>query len=79
MAAADRDALLALYRSTDGPNWSSKDNWGTDAALSDWKYVTVKGEGRVVRLWLDENNLRGMYGLPCRYRLFLSCGVFGLF
>ena len=78
MASADRDALLALYRSTDGPNWKYKGNWGTDAALSDWYGVYVNDEGRVVGLWLNGNNLRGIYGLSCGHRVLLSCGVVGL-
>ena len=77
MASADRDALLALYRSTDGPNWNGKRNWETDAAVSDWYGVRVNDEGRVVRLSLDGNNLRGIYGLPCGHRVFLSCDVLG--
>ena len=78
MASADRDALLALYRSTDGPNWKRKDNWGTDAALSKWSGVTVNDEGRMVKLFLWNNNLRGIYGLPCGHRVSLFCGVFGI-
>ena len=62
MASADRDALLALYRSTDGPSWRRMDNWGTDAALSDCYGVEVNDEGRVVGLNLGWNiNLRGIF------------------
>ncbi|CAM9975761.1 unnamed protein product, partial [Scytosiphon promiscuus] len=34
--SADRAALLALFRSTCGPAWWGKQNWGTDAELSRW-------------------------------------------
>lgn len=61
MAQTDREALLALYLSTDGPNWSDKTNWGTDADLSDWHGVRVNDEGRVVGLRLSFNNLRGIF------------------
>lgn len=54
----DRGALLALFGSTGGANWSEKDNWGTDADLSQWHGVLVN-EGRVVKLDLESNNLRG--------------------
>lgn len=57
----ERDALLALYRSTDGDNWRRKTNWGTDAPLSDWYGVKVNAEGRVVRLDLSFNNLKGIF------------------
>ena len=61
MASTDRDALLALYRWTDGPNWRNSANWCTDADLSDWHGVEVNRGGRVVKLFLEQNNLRGVY------------------
>lgn len=30
-----RAALVALYETTDGPNWINNDNWLTDAPLSE--------------------------------------------
>eukprot|EP00752_Nemacystus_decipiens_P005495 g4975.t1 len=59
MASTDRDALLALYTATDGPNWKENRNWNTYADLSEWDGVSVNGEGRVVAISLDFNNLRG--------------------
>ena len=56
---SDRDALMALYRSTGGPGWSRRDNWGTNAPLQDWWGVIVDGGGRVVALDLEDNNLTG--------------------
>lgn len=56
----DRDALVALFRSAGGANWKERDNWDTDSALSTWFGVNVNGEGRVVRLSLLSNNLRGI-------------------
>ena len=32
----EREALLALYNSTDGANWTDNTNWGTGADLSTW-------------------------------------------
>ncbi len=63
MASNDRDALLALYRSTNGASWSNKDGWDTDAALSQWHGVEANVHGRVVKLTLGRNNLEGI--LPC--------------
>eukprot|EP00752_Nemacystus_decipiens_P012508 g11078.t2 len=57
--SADRDALEALYRSTDGPEWAHKNNWNTDADLSTWDGVKLNDKGRVVELSLDQNNLQG--------------------
>lgn len=59
MASTDRDTLVALFRSTDGANWTLNSGWDTDADLSQWYGVKVNDEGRVVRLSLGGNNLRG--------------------
>ncbi len=55
----DRAALVALYESTDGPNWNVNDNWLTDAPIGEWSGVLVNDEGRVTRLSLYENGLSG--------------------
>lgn len=46
----DRAALVAFYNATDGPNWTTDDNWLTDAPLGDWYGVETDPSGRVVRL-----------------------------
>ncbi len=58
--ASDRDILIALYETTDGPNWLNSDNWLTDAPLGEWYGVDTDASGRVVRLdlagmWDSEN------------------------
>lgn len=58
-SAADREVLLALYRSTGGADWKNKRKWNTNAPLSKWNGVTVNDQGRVVELDLHDNNLRG--------------------
>ena len=56
----DRAVLVALYRATDGPNWSNNENWLTDAPLRDWHGVqTDAASGRVLSLRLWSNNLNG--------------------
>ncbi|CAM9986747.1 unnamed protein product, partial [Ectocarpus fasciculatus] len=59
MASTDRAALLALFRSTRGSGWKNNKNWNTDAPLSEWYGVYVNGEGLVVKLRLNDNNLQG--------------------
>ncbi|WP_420632775.1 Ig-like domain-containing protein [Candidatus Palauibacter sp.] len=54
-----RGALIALYESTDGPNWKRNDNWLSDAPLADWFGVSTDAEGRVTQLSLVDNGLRG--------------------
>lgn len=60
MASTDRDALVALFRSTGGSSWKKKDNWNTGAELLRWHGVKVNNQGRVVGITLYSNNLRGM-------------------
>lgn len=60
MALADRAALSALFRSTNGTRWKYNCNWNTDAELSQWHGVMVnEADGRVVGLDLRDNNLQG--------------------
>ena len=59
VANPDRAALVALYNATDGPNWVNNDNWLTDAPLHEWFGVHTDDSGRVVRLYLNENELSG--------------------
>lgn len=61
MASTDRDALVALLLATRGQDgWERKDNWDTDAELAEWYGVCLNQDGRVVKLDLNHNNLRGM-------------------
>ena len=56
--SSDREALVALYHATDGPNWTYSTNWLSDKPLGDWHGVTVAG-GRVTELALGQNQLTG--------------------
>ena len=49
----DRAALVALYGATNGPNWTSNENWLTDAPLGEWYGVDTDASGRVVKLELN--------------------------
>ena len=55
----DKEALIALYNSTNGAQWSDNTKWLTDAPVGEWYGVTVEG-GRVVKLELENNNLQGV-------------------
>ena len=44
----DRNALIALYRATDGDNWNNKENWLSNRPLDDWYGVTTSSAGRVL-------------------------------
>lgn len=58
-AATDRDALIALYQSAEGDNWTNNDNWLSDAPIGTWHGVTTDENGRVIELYLWQNNLNG--------------------
>lgn len=54
----DSIALAALYRHTNGNNWTNNDNWLT-GNLDTWHGVTML-DGRVQSVKLDGNNLDGI-------------------
>ena len=54
----DQEALVALYKSTDGGNWNNNTNWLTDEPLNRWHGVSTQG-GRVTGLHLGDGGLRG--------------------
>ena len=58
-SSGDRDALIALYTATDGPNWTSNTNWLTDRPLTNWYGIATDANGRVTELALTFNGLKG--------------------
>ncbi|TDT46848.1 putative secreted protein (Por secretion system target) [Maribacter spongiicola] len=56
-AASDREALIALYNSTDGDNWTN--SWDLSADMNTWYGITVNGSGRVISINMYQNNLTG--------------------
>lgn len=55
----DRDALIALYHETGGPNWRNQENWLSDRHIGEWHGVETDGQNRVVKLNLQGNQLSG--------------------
>ena len=56
---SDREALTALYQSTDGQNWLDNSNWLSEEPLDEWHGVTANEDGRVTLLNLGMNRLNG--------------------
>lgn len=54
---SDSLALIALYNSTDGPNWTNK--WDLTKPMSTWYDVFLHPIGCVKHLSMDGNNLTG--------------------
>lgn len=60
----DYAALMALYGSTDGPNWTNNTGWvdgaaGFDCDVCNWHGVSCNIYGRVSRVDLSNNQLSG--------------------
>ena len=55
---ADSLALVAIYNTMNGSNWTRKQNWLT-GKVQNWKGVTLNSEGQVTKLNLTCNNLKG--------------------
>ncbi len=55
----DQDALIALYRATNGDNWTNNAKWLSGAPLGEWYGVRTNPDGRVTELYLGHNELRG--------------------
>ncbi len=62
VSEAEKQALLDLYNATNGANWKNtvENNkpWNEDIPVCDWYGITVNN-GRLVSIWLDNNNLSG--------------------
>ena len=52
----DRAALVALYDSTGGDNWTSNTNWKSDKPLGEWHGITTDENGRVESIEFHTNN-----------------------
>ena len=59
LVAADREALIALYRSANGDDWTDNRNWLSEAPLNTWYGITTDDSGRVKKLELGHNGLSG--------------------
>ena len=52
----DRAALVALYDSTGGENWTNNTNWKSDKPLGEWHGITTDENGRVESIEFYTNN-----------------------
>ena len=64
ISATERDALIALYNSTDGENWKDNTGWlGEVGTECDWFGVYCGGKNTVTQILLGGNLLKG--SIPC--------------
>ncbi|MBN2432264.1 MAG: hypothetical protein JXQ27_12365 [Acidobacteria bacterium] len=75
----ERDALIALYNSTGGDQWSNKENWlGAAGTECTWHGVTCDNDGNhVVEINLSYNNLTG--SIPSAISALTSMHSFSLY
>ena len=76
--AAERDALIAFYKATDGDNWTDNTNWCSDKPIGEWYGIITKGEcygmtssnadNIVCEINLSINNLSG--AIPAKIGVF---------
>ena len=60
-AEVERDALIALYKATNGDNWLRNDNWCSDRPLSEWYGINCNHtDSDVWGIYLGDNNLTGV-------------------
>ena len=71
---AERDALMALYNATDGPNWINSTNWNTAEPVADW--YGVNAGDHVIMIALYANNLTGT--LPAELGVLTDLTFLGL-
>jgi len=57
--SGDRQALMDLYKATNGSGWSHHSGWGTGEPMGSWYGIKTNSRGRVVRVNLYGNNLTG--------------------
>ena len=55
----DRGALAALYRATNGDDWTDNSGWMSSSPLHQWLGVSADERGRVTGIQLPGNNLTG--------------------
>ena len=57
---SERNALIALYNSTDGSNWDNNDGWlGSAGTECRWHGITCSAGTSVWDIRLSENSLTG--------------------
>lgn len=59
LPSPDRETLIAIYNATDGPNWTSQDNWLSDTPISTWYGITTNDMDRVTRIHLGNVGMAG--------------------
>lgn len=57
--ARTKEILTAFYRATGGENWTKNTNWLSEKSVRTWFGVTATSSGRVEKIILSDNGLKG--------------------
>jgi len=57
--SSECQALIALYNSTDGDNWTNNTGWNVTNTPCSWEGITCNDEGHVTKIELQRNQLSG--------------------
>ncbi len=60
-ARKEKEALIAIFKATNGDTWTNKNGWCSDEPVGKWHGVTVDQRGYVIELKLVNNNLLGEF------------------
>ena len=60
VSTTEREALIAIYNSTDGPNWTNNEGWLGDVGTECTWYGVGCENNNLTSLALDSNNLTGI-------------------
>ena len=76
-AFTQRDALVALYASTNGDSWTNNDYWNSDTVPPcDWYGIYCPDSTNVTEIFLNNNNLDGT--IPPEIEYLTNLEVLGL-
>lgn len=56
----EREALIALYKATNGDKWTNNTNWCSNKPISEWYGVYTNAKGHVYSLELPRNKMEGL-------------------
>lgn len=65
----DKEVLMKIYEDLNGKNWGERfnKNWGSELPLDEWYGVEVNEEGRVTKLSLSSDSVKGNVPAEIKY------------
>ena len=60
-----REALIKLYQSTDGDNWTRNDNWCSDKPIEEWYGVNLSQKKQTIYIRNEQDQYNGIHSIGC--------------